>query len=68
MNWLTVKEVFTCYDVHNIPLPMGITTADVAKASEITGCMWGALYNVRALVFIVQIGECVCIVNEFSPI
>ena len=48
VNWLEVKEVLTCHLVHGLELPKGISEDDIDKATEITGYMWGALYNVSA--------------------
>ena len=47
VNWLNVKEILTCHEVHNINLVKGITPEDVDKASEITGWTWGVMYKVK---------------------
>lgn len=49
VNWLTVKEVLTCYEVHGHDLPDGIHTGDIQKATKIAGFIWGALYKVELL-------------------
>ena len=43
--WLTVKEILTCHYSHNLPLPPGLTSDDIDKATYITGYMWGVLYK-----------------------
>jgi lysophosphatidic acid phosphatase type 6 len=45
INWLTVKEVLTCYSVHNIELPNSITLKDVEKITDLVGFMWGRIYG-----------------------
>ena len=47
INWLNVKEILTCHEVHNISWVQGVTAQDVDKVTEITGWSWGVLYKVR---------------------
>ena len=46
INWLNVKEILTCHEVHNISWVEGVTAEDVDKVTEITGWGWGVLYKV----------------------
>jgi hypothetical protein len=57
VNWLEMKEVLTCHLVHGLKLPENITEEDIDKATQITGFMWGALYNVS---------QCQCISQSVS--
>eukprot|EP01035_Chromulina_nebulosa_P027951 gene27951-36828_t len=45
INWLNVKEILTCHEVHNISWVEGVTAQDVDKVTEITGWSWGVLYK-----------------------
>jgi hypothetical protein len=49
VSWLTIKEILTCHDAHDIAFPEGITHEDKDQVSHLAGWMWGTLYKNDAL-------------------
>ena len=45
INWLTIKEVLTCYQLYNIKYPNNLNDSDVEEVTKLIGWMWGKLYN-----------------------
>lgn len=45
INWLTIKEVLTCYQLYNINFPNDLNDYDLDNVTKLIGWMWSKLYN-----------------------
>ena len=47
LTWLNILDVYTCFQAHNIPFPIGMSKGDLESITELVGWTWDVLYAVR---------------------
>jgi hypothetical protein len=49
VNWLALKDVLSCWQLHNLPLPDEFTQEDMNHLTKLNGFIWGSLYGDKLL-------------------
>ena len=49
LNWFTIRDVLVARRSHGMPLPPGITQADIERLNAFSGWLWGIVFKDRIL-------------------